>query len=209
MSFSDQRKKCFKLGNATGFSNIEKSFFKTQENPPINENYAVEILVDRIRSTLCNFQFKESLNDAFSTAKDHALNCIELGYHPSPAKYKHWITDCLKCTDCILFVYMRDILKQKVTGAAKEPKERDIYNLYIFSSEADLKKVGSHHNNAYTLRNRFEHHRIVTINGRQEIHSMSVKLKIEKYKLFRNIMRESLDIMMSRFRKAFPRYCTN
>lgn len=208
MSFSDERKKYFKLGDAAGFSLIEKEFFAALEKAPINEDHAVEILVDRIRSMLCNFRFKKPLNDAFDIANNHALNCIELGYYPSHTKYLHWINDCLKCTDCILFIYMRDIVKQEISGGPEGPRERDIYNSYEQREEADLKKVGANYHRAYTLRNRFTHYKIITVDRRQKIRSMSKKEKIIRYDKFRDFIEKSLDIMVPRYRKAFPQHCT-
>lgn len=209
MSFSDNKKKCFKLGNAAGFSRLEKAFLTTSEKPVINNDYAVEIFVDSIRTIFCNFRFKKPLKNMFEVARDHALNCIEMGHYPSHTKYLHWINDCLKCTDCILFIYMRDVANHKITGGLKGPKERDLYSAYQNRQESDLKRVGINHHRAYTFRNGFTHHKIVTINGKQEIRPMSKNNKIIKYNKFRELIKGSLDIMVSRFRKAFPTYCTD
>ena len=210
MSYSDEREKYSGLGQTGGILKLELAFLKQKPTISINEDHAVELLVDDLRRVLSNFRFKEPLSDEFETARDAALNCLE-NHNPLPRKVKHWVNDCLKCTDCILLVYIRDVLGQAIPIAIdkKWAHERDVYNGYLALQDADLRKVGAIHSRIYSLRSNLDHVQIVNEGGHRSIRKVSNKELSGKYNLIRRDIKDSLDIIITLYRKAFPQHCTD
>lgn len=210
MSYSDQREKYADLGQTNGISKLELAFLKQESTISINEDHAVELLVDELRRVLSKFRFKEPLGDAFEAARDAALNCLE-NRNPLPRRVKHWVSDCLKCTDCILLVYIRDVLKQAIPIAEEKKwaQERDVYNAYLALKDPNLRKVGAIHGRIYGVRSRMDHVQIVNEKGRRCIQRVSNKELNEKYNVVCKDFKESLDIIVDRYREAYPQHRTD
>lgn len=208
MSYSDERKKYTVLGESSGILKFELAFLKQKSTVSINEDHAVELLVDELRRVLSKFHFKEPLGDEFDVAKEAALSCLDMR-NPLPRQVRYWIDDCLKCIDCILLVYMRDILKQSVPipKGEKWAKERDVYNAYQSSAEDDLKKIGTICNQVYKIRSDLSHYQVVTVDGKRMIRSKSGKLLLKIFRFTRDRIKEPLDLVVPRYRKAFPQHC--
>jgi hypothetical protein len=207
MSFSSDKAKYENLGPAAGLTSLERDHI-VAPTPTINPDHAVELLVDEIRTQLCQFRFKQPLGQDFETARDHAINCLETN-EIMARKIHHWISDCIKCMDVILLVYMRDVLNTPIPKTKQHAKERDVYDCYEQHQDGDLVTVGGRMNAVYQKRSDpFEHSQVVTKNGRREIKRTTNKQKIEAYGLVRDFVRDSLDIMVPRYRAAFPAHCT-
>jgi hypothetical protein len=205
MSFTEQKKKYGKMSHAAGLSTFDRVYL--EDSKGLDEEVVVELLVDEIRKAACKFKFKEPLGAEFAEARDHALNCLEMG-DPPPRKVHHWVSDCMKCVDCILLVYLRDILQRAVKSQGRWPKERDVYDAYEAIDDEELKRVGARCNAVYQTRsNPLEHHQVVTQDGKREIRRLSARRLIDTYEFVRGFIREGMDIMVPRYRDAFPSQC--
>lgn len=204
MNFSDQQSKYGTLADAGGLTRREKQYL---ENPPpkLDENRAVELLVDAIRECECFFQFRQPLGTEFYVAKDHALNCLEHGTRVSPRKVRNWIGDCIKCVDVILLVYLRDVLNGAVPKN-RTIKERDVYDGYEELSDPEFKKVAARMNAIYQTRNKLEHNHF-QVGETRKIKKITSKETTRLYKFVRGYFKEVLGIMVSRYHDQFPTFC--
>lgn len=211
MNFTLQRDKYRELDRAAGLSPLEKAFLASPQESSFKEDEAVETLVDDITSQSCRFRFRKPLAGEFDEARDHALNCLEMG-EPHPRRVRHWVGDCLKCMDCLLLVYLRDVLKQAVVvRIGRRPgqvAERDLYLTYKTMPDDDLQKVGKLFNGLYDERNGLEH-QVINAAGRAEIRPVPHSRLRQTYQSARDKVKASLGVMVPRYRKAFPRECTD
>lgn len=209
MSYSDQKGKYVNLPLSAGPSSIDLQYVqKISNQPAIIEDHAVELLIDHVRKTACKFRFKKSLGQSFVTARDHAMNCLDLGDPPLPRKVRNWINDFLKCTDCILLVYLQEVLEKKITRKGHWLKERDLYDAYEALPEEALKRVGAIHAAVYQVRSaHFEHYLKADDNGRIVIRQAGQSIINGKYEFVRNYFAESMGIMVSVYRERYPEHC--
>lgn len=210
MSYSDQKGKYDGLPASSGPSVIDLQYLRKQAvQPVIDEDHAVEILIDQIRGTPCGFLFKRPLGADFATARDHAMNCLELGNPPLPRRVRNWINDFLKCTDCILLVYLQNVIGKKVPRNGKWPKERDLYDMYESLPDESLKRVGVVHNAIYQTRSEYFEHYLKhdPTTGRINIRRSGDAFVANKYEFVRSYFSESMGTMVSVYRTRFPDCC--
>jgi len=206
MSFSAQRQKMLDQAVRPILSTFEENYLvaaKTEDH-----DTAVERLVDHIRNVSCLFAFKNPLGTEFYVAKDHALNCLEIRIVPA-RRVKEWVNDCLKCMDCILLVYMRDILHDKIPpGVSGQIKERDVYDKYELRG-ADLARVGACFHAVYQKRSALEHVQFVSQDGQRHIREMNSKKRLQIHEFVVEQLKTALDVMIPLYRTAFPESCSN
>lgn len=141
-------------------------------------------------------------------ARDHALECLSVT-NIIPRKVWHWIGNCLKCTDCILLVYIREVLSETVeTRPDGKIRERDVY-LKCEALGSKLGVVGKKCGDVYNKRNQLEHVQIVNEGGQRQIRKVPNKKKIKAYEFTISAMAEVFHVMIPLYRAAFPEACTD
>ena len=204
MSFSEQRKMMSAQTRRSVLSPFEQEYLGKEDFDYSDK--AVENLVDRICAKKCLFAFKVPLKRDFYTAKDHALNCLEV-VNISPRKVKDWISNCIKCMDCILLVYMRDVLKEAVPPQREgRPRERELYDKYE-EKDGDLEIIGICFNSVYQVRSSLEHVHEVGDGGNRYIKELSGKKKMSYYELSVKQVEKALGVIVPLYRTAFPACC--
>lgn len=206
MSFSTQRQKLIEQTARPVLNAFETAYLV--EAKAEDHDTAVERLVDHIRSTACCFTFKDPLGTEFYVAKDHALNCLEIRIVPA-RRVKEWINDCLKCMDCILLVYMRDVLCDPIPpGASGQIKERDVYDKYEQRGD-NLARVGACFHAVYQKRSELEHVQFVSQDGQRHIRELNSRKRMLIHEFVVEQLRTALDVMVPLYRTAFPESCAN
>ena len=207
MRFSDYKSKYNSIGPASGVNSVEKGFLKSSQQSNIDEDSAVELLIYEIRSICCNFLFKIPLGKNYEVARNHALLCLEIKTVNHPRYVKPWLSECLKCIDVLLIVYINDVLSENVKFYDRKLKETDVYKHLAYSKNEKLKQIGNKLNVVYQERNFLEHRQIVDDKGKRQIKKISNSRIMKKYKFVREYIQESLDILVPLYRKAFPTAC--
>ena len=206
MSFSAQRGKLVEQTLRPVLSPYEVAYLSAAELG--DTDTSIERLVDRIRKSACLFAFREPLGTEFYAARDYALNCLEIQMI-QPRRVKDWISDCLKCMDCVLLVYVRDVLHDTVpVGASGKVRERDVYSR-CEQRGGDLARVGICFHNVYQKRSELEHVQVVTEDGQRRIREISGKKKLQAHGFAVQQLTKALDVMIPLYRPAFPSACTS
>ena len=206
MSFTAQRQKILEQTQRQVLSPYEMAYLSAADLG--DTDAAVERLVDRIRQSACLFAFREPLGSEFFAARDYALNCLEI-CTIQPRRVKEWISDCLKCMDCVLLVYVRDVLRDAVpVGANGQVRERDVYSRYE-QRGGDLALVGICFHNVYQKRSELEHVQVVTEDGQRRIREMSGKKKLQSHGFAVQQLAKALEVMIPLYKTAFPSACAS
>lgn len=211
MSYSDQKGKYVNLPVSAGPSSFDLQYLQQRRGQPvIIEDHAVELLIDCVRRSPCEFHFEKPLGYTFPTARDHAMNCLELGDPPLSRKVRNWINDFLKCADCILLVYLQDVLGKKISRKGNWLKERDLYAAYEALPDENMKRVGAIHAAVYQVRSaHFEHYLKPDADGKIVIRQSGHSFVKNKYDFVRGYFAESMGIMLALYRVRYPDYCKN
>ena len=174
-----------------------------------DEDRCIEELVDSIRDCECMFAFKEPLRSGFYGIKGHARNCLEIPFPITPRKIGDWLTNCIKCYDCILLVYLQDVLGEYPKNSGPITGERDVYYAYEALPDEELKEVGELHNYIYQIRNKLTHVQKETKSGRRELCEISNKKKKQYFYTVFKMLRKSSETMVNKYRSKFPEHCTD
>ena len=207
MNFSDRKAKFDKLCATSTVRSFEKEFLLNPSELKIDHDRAVEIFIDHVRKDKCCFEFKTPLGKDFYHAKDRAINCLEMGEVP-PRKVHQWIVDCLEVMNVLLIVYLKEVKGEKLDKKYSWAKERDVYDCCQDMSDPEMKEVGSKLEGVYQKRSSHLHIQKVE-NGQREIKKLSNKQSNRNYALARGWVKDALTILVPRYRKAYPDYCTD
>lgn len=208
MSYSESKKKYGNLKPASGVRDFEKLYLENPLRISIDEDFAVELLVDEIRECFCYFAFKDSLKNNFHEAKERAVNCLELG-DVVPRRVHNWVEDCLKCVDVLILVYLVDVLKVKVSGKGDSAKERDVYSFCEQLSDEQMAVLAEKMHSVYQTRSHLLHRQVVENDGQRVIEKLSNKQRLSAYEFAKGCIREALNVLVPKYRSAFPEHCTN
>jgi hypothetical protein len=112
--------------------------------------------------------------------------------------------------DVLVLVYLRDVLRETITGRTAKPKERDVYDHCQKMGDAEMYQIGIKLEAVYQQRSDpLVHLQIVNDNNERHIRQISRKQKLRIYNVCRGYVREALDILVRRYRSSFPEHCTD